>query len=37
MCVVHQIKRQVTRTLVNHLLTDSYLYLLNQDTLNMIE
>lgn len=36
-CVVHQIKRQVTRTLVNHLLTDSYPYLLNQDTLNMIE
>jgi len=37
MCVVHQIQRQVTRTLVNHLLTDSYFYLLNQDMFNMIE
>ena len=37
MCAVHQIQRQVTRTLVNHLLTDSYLYLLHQDMFNTIE
>lgn len=30
-----QIQRQLTRTFVNHCLTYSYLYLLNQDMFNM--